>query len=135
MKASSYATAVLAAALFVACQGKPWGKSATHINNLFGLSASSKLGLEQSQHPLLSARGGATMAEPGDEAEEKTAELYLPGLLDAVVIKSDMVSFVSADAEASLNLSLNPQFPALLFKSQRGQPTLRLFCPPPRPKS
>ena len=97
MKASSYATAVLAAALLVVvCQGKPWGQnSAAKFNNLFGLSTavptSSQLDLEHANNPLLSTRGGATKAEPGEEAEEEPAELYLPGLLDAVVSKSDLV--------------------------------------------
>ena len=93
-RASSYATAILAAALFIACQGKPWGKSATHFKNVFGLSASPKFDLERSHNPLLSTRGGATVAAPEDQAEEEVAaELYLPGLLDAVVSKSAMVRF------------------------------------------
>lgn len=99
MKVSSYATAVLAAALFVSsCEGvssSPWGKTSTKFNNLFGLSANTKFDLEQAINPLLSTRGGATVAAPEDEAETaaEEAELYLPGLLDAVISRPDMVRY------------------------------------------
>jgi len=56
----------------------PWGKSLVGgkgNNHLFGLVA---------------ARGGATVAAPEEETAEVT-ELYLPGLLEATVIKSALV--------------------------------------------
>ena len=104
MRASSYATALLAAALFISCQGKPWGKPAAHFKNLFGLSASSTLDLQQPYNPL-ATRGGADDSEP--EGEEKAAELYLPGLLDAVVTKSAVVRFCNVDAQKDTT-HLNP---------------------------
>ena len=76
----------------------PWGKSVHKIMNhqqaLFGLSSRKNL--------LLETRGGSTKAaEADDEAqteEEAPVELYLPGLLDAVVSSPDMVCrFVGLD--------------------------------------
>ena len=76
-----------------------WGKFASlhklNINNnnyinkhegktLFGLS---------SRKSILATRGGSTKtaADDGETEEEAPVELYLPGLLDAVITTSDMV--------------------------------------------
>ena len=77
----------------------PWGKSAglyKFHNNLFGLSSSSSSSSTTSEFQrsaLLSTRGGSTKAAPDEDAAEEEApvELYLPGLLDAVVSAADLV--------------------------------------------
>ena len=76
----------------------PWGKSAglyKFHNNLFGLSSSSSSSTtsEFQRSALLSTRGGSTKAAPDEDAAEEEApvELYLPGLLDAVVSAADLV--------------------------------------------
>ncbi|CAB9501036.1 Transitional endoplasmic reticulum ATPase [Seminavis robusta] len=85
MTAALVAALLLAAVLPHASHGISWGKSSLNHNHLsFGLS-------RHHQQSILETRGGATKAAPEDETEEEApAELYLPGLLDAVVVKDDM---------------------------------------------
>jgi len=81
----------------------PWGKS---------IRAAKLFGLQQQHKSILGTRGGATKPAPVDEAdtEEEIApvELYLPGLLDAVVMKSDLVrnSFLSCQVALVVAISL-----------------------------
>jgi hypothetical protein len=87
-------TMVVLAALVIVCalpnsvQGRSlWGNRLKfRSNDLFGLT-------QLPSGLLLSTRGGATKASPEEEPreEETPVELYLPGLLDAVVVKSTMV--------------------------------------------
>ena len=93
--------AVPVVAFLIACalpnfiQGRSfWGNQIQlhHKNPLFGLTT-----LQQRDILSTPPRGGATKAspqeEPSNKVEEEPAELYLPGLLDAVIVKTDTVRF------------------------------------------
>lgn len=76
----------------------PWGKSIHNkVNNNNNNNASmnpKSFGLSRNNNFLLKTRGGSTKAAADAEAEteeEAPVELYLPGLLDAVISTPDMV--------------------------------------------
>ena len=89
----------LALALPVHGSLAPWSKAP--VNNLFGLVSSKTLSSTslENENPLLTARGGATKPAPEDEAaeEEEAKELYLPGLLETAIVRSDMVRNSASD--------------------------------------
>lgn len=73
----------------------PWGKSIHNkVNNKNAIMSPKSFGLSRNNNLLLKTRGGSTKAAADAEAEteeEAPVELYLPGLLDAVISTPDMV--------------------------------------------